>query len=246
MSARVLITLAALGPCFCWAVDPKPEVKETAEQFVTRAVADPKGTEARLKGKVVELTGAVSSAGPPYTKFGLTLSAGKPKPADASGLFADCEAPEAKREQVWLLAVGQKVKVAGELKSVEKDRVRLTNCEVTELEPNPIPTVKAADVAAAYAKDEKAATKTYGDRYATKELFVEGTVTGSKAGNYGTQVDLSGTDKLPVRVQVDPKEAEGLKAGDRVRLKATCRGYWPEEKAVLAFGRVLKESSEKK
>ena len=226
--------------------DRKPDIQAKADEFVKEAVADAKAGEAKLKGKVVELTGTVSGAEPRYTSFGLTLSAGKRKPADATGLFVDCEVPEGEREKVWLLALGQKVKVVGQVKAVETDRVRLTDCSVTELEPNPLPTVTATDLAAAYVKDDKAAAKKYGDRYSTKELFLEGTVKETKPGDYGTQVFLEGADKLAVRLQVDKKEAEGLKAGDKLKLKATSRGYWPEEKAVLASGRILKEPKEKK
>jgi hypothetical protein len=225
--------------------DRKPEVKATAERFVKEAVADPRATQAKLKGKVVELTGTVSTADPTYSGWGFTLSAGKAKPADASGLFVECAVPEEQLEKVWLLAKDQKVKVVGVLTGIEKDRVRLAKCAVTELEPNPIPTVKAADLAAAYSRNEREASRKYGERYNLKEIFLEGTVKSTKEAQYGTLVFLDGSGKIAVRLQVDAKEAKALKVGDKVRLKSTCRGYWPEEKAVLLFGRVLKNPKEK-
>jgi hypothetical protein len=226
--------------------DRRPELKATAEQFVKGAVADPKAAETRLKGKVVELTGPVSTADPTYSRWGVTLSAGKLKPTDPSGLSAECAVPEARLEKAWLLGKGQKVKVVGVLTAVEKDRVRLADCEVTELEPNPLPTVKAAEVAAAYARNPKDAAKRYGDRYSTKDMFLEGVVKGTKGAQYGTVVLLDGSGKIAVRAQVDSKDAEGLSPGAKVRLKATCRGYWPEEGAVLFFARVLKGPGEKR
>src|SRR5205823_5308582 len=154
----------------------KPEVTATAEEFVKAALADPQAAEARLKGKVVELTGQVSGADPHYYPKGISLSAGKRKPTDSFGVFADCEVRPAGRDKAWLLATKQKVKVVGVLQAVENDRVRLADCTVTELEPNPIPSVKAADLAAAYARDESAASTKYGGRYNHKELFLEGAV----------------------------------------------------------------------
>src|SRR5438309_97965 len=135
----------------------KPDVKATAEKFVKEAVKDAKAAEARLKGKVIELTGSVSTANPTYSPWGIDLSAGKWKPTDMWGLFAECEVPKDQREKVWLLARNQKVKVVGELQAVQKDRIRLIHCQVTELERNPMPTIRAVELAKAYAKNEREA-----------------------------------------------------------------------------------------
>jgi uncharacterized cupin superfamily protein len=131
--------------------------------------------------------------------------------------------------------------VIGELKSAEKDRIRLTNCEVTELEKNPMPTVQAVDLAKAYAKNEWDANKKFGTRYSEKELFLEGIVKNTKEGEYGTLVFLEGSGKIAVRVQVEKGEAKGVKAGDHLRFKSLCRGYWKDQGAVLLFGRILKD-----
>src|SRR5207244_9516415 len=87
------------------------------------------------------------------------------KPTDRWGLFAECEVPKDQREKVWLLARNQKVKVVGELQAVQKDRIRLIHCQVTELERNPMPTIRAVELAKAYAQNEREAGKQYCTRY---------------------------------------------------------------------------------
>src|SRR3954471_13643606 len=130
VSACVVVQLLASGSRSATAPEPKPVAKATAEQFVKEAVADPAAAEKKFKGKIIELTGPVSS-----TDGGLlTVKAGKLKPNDLFGLFAEAEVSAGQKDAVQMFAQDQKIQVTGELKSVSKDRVRLTNCKVKELE----------------------------------------------------------------------------------------------------------------
>ncbi len=52
-------------------------------------------------------------------------------------------------------------------------------------------------------------------------------------------LEVSG--KLGVQVGLDKEEAKGLKPGDKLRFKASCRGVVPSEGIVLCFGRILKQ-----
>jgi hypothetical protein len=221
----------------------KPDLTASAEEFVQKALADRVAADTQFKGKVVELTGKVSSADPHYNPNGLTLSAGKLKPTDAFGVFAECEVPEGQRDKAWMLAPGQKVKVVGSVWGIEKDKVRLGDCVVTELEPNPIPSAKAEEVAAAYASNARAASTKYGDRYNVKPLFLEGVVKGAQKNQYGTTVLLAGSGKIAVQLQLADTDAKKLRVGDRVRVKADCRGLWPEQGAVIFGGRFLLQPS---
>jgi hypothetical protein len=131
--------------------------------------------------------------------------------------------------------------------AVQSDRVRLAKCVVTELEPNPMPTVQASDIAAEFAKNPKEAAKKYGDSYATKDMFLEGAVVKStKPYQYGVTITFDVPGKIPMVLQVPQAEADGVKAGDKLRVKATCRGLFPQDKTIYFQGRILKTPPEKK
>ncbi|MDB5297588.1 MAG: hypothetical protein JWO31_3571 [Phycisphaerales bacterium] len=227
-----VFALAPLAP----SADPpkrKVDVRATAEQFVKEAVADPAASEAKLKGKLVELTGPVSS-----TDGGLlTLKAGLLKPRDTFGLFVDAELGEAQQAAAVRLAQNQKVQVTGEVESVAKDRVRLTHCEFRELEPNPLRKVAAADLAAAFAKAANDAGKKFGDRTNPKELLIEGKAGSVKAGEYSTLVNLDVPGKVGVVATL--AKSEVVKRGDPLLLKATCRGLDDAGSAVILSATVL-------
>jgi hypothetical protein len=104
----------------------------------------------------------------------------------------------------------------------------------TPAEDKPI-AVTAAKLAEAYATDPAAFDKTYKD----KVVEVEGVVETPKAQDSTNKKDyvmLHGFEKkgdvVPTLVRCElTKELEGLKAGQAVRIKGTCRGH---KKTVLA------------
>jgi hypothetical protein len=83
----------------------KPDVKSTADKFVKETLKDPKASEAKLKGKVIELTGTVSHAGPENaTVKGITLSAGNGSPATCRACLwnARCRRTGLRKPSCWL------------------------------------------------------------------------------------------------------------------------------------------------
>jgi hypothetical protein len=215
-----------------------------AEAFVKELLTDPAAVE-KYRGKAVALTGAISSAGPPYTKYGLDLSAGKLKPADSFGVFARCVVVDDQLEAVWQLAPRQKVRVVGVVTEAGKYEVRLAKCRVTPLEPNPMPTLTAAELSAAFRADPKAAAKKYGDNYAPKWLFLTGEVASLTPNSYGITVAL----KVPAGPKIEfggqRVQAEALKVGQTVRFKAACLGLSNDKSAVQVSGSLLPEAKTK-
>jgi len=89
--------------------------------------------------------------------------------------------------------------------------------------------IKAVKLAETYATDSAAFDKNYKD----KVVEVEGVVDSPKVQDFTTKknfVLLKGFQKkgdpIPTLVRCEmTKDLEGLKAGDKVRIKGTCRGY---------------------
>ena len=104
----------------------------------------------------------------------------------------------------------------------------LENGTFVELEKNPIPTVTAAELLGAYAKDEKAAGKKYGTWDAKKELFLKATA--REIGERDARFDVKlltlepQGGKLKLRVSVAADDVEGLKPGDPILVKVLCTG----------------------
>lgn len=212
-----------------------------AEAFVKELLADPAAAD-KLRGQAVALTGAIGSTDPKYTRYGLSLRAGKLKPTDSFGVFADCVVVDDQLDAVWQLPPGQKVRVVGELRAVEKDRVRLAKCRVTLAEPNPMPTLTATALATAFREDPKAATEKYGGLYSEKWLFLTGEVAALTPNQYGVTVALKVPAGPKVELGVERALAEGLKVGQAVRFKVACRGMTDDKATVRVTGQLLPEA----
>jgi hypothetical protein len=248
--AAVLFTLAT-AVLAARADDPprKPAVKVTAEALMKEAAADPKAAAAKYQGKLVAVTGPVSSVDSPYAKNVLTLAAGKRKPTDASGLFVDGKLAPGQAEKGRLLARGQKVALTGEVVTVAADRVTLAGCTFAEVEKVTLPTVTAKELAAAYAKAPAAAARKYGDLSTRKEFVLTGVVRELRDTKYAHKVVvLEPGGKPAVTVTLSKEDAEGLKKGDAVRVKADCRGlgHTELEGQILCDGVLLKGEGGKK
>jgi hypothetical protein len=224
------------------AADPKPDFSLDATELAKEVLADPKAAAAKYKGKVVELSGTVSSATPIYNPRGVTLNGAKKKPNDLFALFIDCDLQPELRDKGWLLARGQKVKVTGEVAAAGADRITLTNATFAELEKNPTPSVTSKELAAAYVKDEKAANAKYGDSLNRKDVFVEGVLTDIADSQFsGYKVlKLEGHGRVFIASSVRTADAEGLKKGDTVRIKGDCRGFFKEQNMIECSGHVIK------
>lgn len=243
------IVLAAVGAARA-ADEPakKPDLKVTAEALMKEVAADPKAASTKYMGKVIAVSGTVSSVDGPYTKNILTLNAGKKKPTDIGGLFVDGKLAEGQLEKARLLGIGQKVEMTGEVTKVEADRVTLGSATVGGADKSSLPTVTAKDLAAAYAKDLTAAGKKYGDLQTPRDVLLTGTVREVKDAGYGRKnVFLDGSGKLSVRLSLPAEEAAGLKKGDTVTAKATCRGpgHTELEGQILCDGNLVKDGGKK-
>ncbi|MDY3562408.1 hypothetical protein R5W23_003874 [Gemmata sp. JC673] len=212
-----------------------------AEAFVKELLADRPAAD-KLRGQVVALTGVVSGADPKYYAHGLSLRAGKLKPADLFEVSAACVVVDDQLDAVWQLPPGQKVRVVGRVGRSEKDRVRLVGCRVELQEPNPMPTVTAAELVAAFQADPKAAAAKYGDAYAEKWLFVTGEVAAVTPKKFGVAIAVKVPAGPKVELLVDGSQADGLKAGAAVRFKAVCQGLTDDKTAVRLRGDVLPEA----
>jgi hypothetical protein len=213
----------------------KADFTMTAEALAKAVLTDPAAGLTKYKGKIVTITGAVSGADPTYTGSGFHLNGGKKKPTDAFNMTVACQVGEDLKEKAWLLGLGQKVRVTGEVASTLGDStLRLVDCTYKELEKSRIPTVSSKALATAYATNERAANVKYGDRYNRKEMFVEGMIKEIKDTDRGAKhVILEGTGAMKVVGVATVKVAEKLNVGDTVKLKTMCRGFFKENSGVL-------------
>jgi len=250
LSCPLLIPLLAACPVRAGDDPPrKPDYKVTAEALMKEVTADPKKAADKYMGQVVAVTGPVSGIDSPYAKNILTLSAGKKKPTDVSGLFVDGDLAPGQAARGRLLARGQRVEMTGEVTKVEADRVRMGSCTFTEVDKSNMPTVTAKDLAAAYAKDPAAAGRKYGNLSAPRDILLTGVVREVKDTQYSHKmVLLEPAGKPTVSVSLSKEDAEGLKKGDALRLKAACRGlgHTELEGQVLCDGVLLKDAGGKK
>jgi hypothetical protein len=223
---------------------PAPVRTAEAEAFVREMLADQASAD-KLRGRAVALTGAVGGADPRYNSRGLTLRAGKLKPNDSSEVYADCFVAEDQLDAVWQLPPGLKVRVVGVVGPVEKDRVRLTRCQVTLLEPNPMPTVSATELAAAFRADRAAAGQRYGDVGNMKWLFLTGEVAALTPKPEFNSVTVSlkiPAGALKVEFAVWTDQAATMTVGQAVRVKARCSGLSFEKDRVAVGGQPLPEA----
>ncbi|OWK37287.1 hypothetical protein [Fimbriiglobus ruber] len=220
----------------------KPTRTVSAEAFAKELLLD-RDTAEKLQGQAITLTGVILDAGGAYSDCDLTLSAGKLKPSDPFGIFVACKVEEDQLQAVVQLPPGMKVRVVGMVGRTEKDRVWLSRCQVTLLEPNPMPSLTATELTVAYRNDPKAAAAKYGDTYAQKTLFLTGEVTALTQNSSGTKV---ASLKVPAGPKLElPMWGAGtskIQVGQTVRFKAYCRGLSQDKTAVLVQGRPLQEA----
>ncbi len=199
------------------------------------------------------MTGVVAAADPTNTPAGLRLDArdGRPVPPTAGfGYFADCQTVDDQLDAVWELPPGTRVRVVGVVGHrdatqpyFDPNLVVLGKCRVTLLEPNPIPTASAADLAKAYKADWKAAGKKYGTMEASKALILTGEVAALLTGRLGTEVTLKQpVDGAEVVLGLPPGAADGLKVGQAVRAKVISSGsFAPALPRIRVGGFLLSE-----
>lgn len=123
------------------------------------------------------------------------------------------------------------MRVAGIVGWADEGRVPLTRCRVTQLEPNPLPTLTAAELSAAFARNG------YPDETV---LFVTGEVESlTPVSQFEVRAGLKVPGGLGVAVSVEPHLARPLKVGAAARFKARCRGLSDDRKTVTLIGHPL-------
>jgi len=210
-----------------------PELKTTAEDLVKEVMADKKAAADKYsKDKVVEVERAVRHA--LLTKgivdtLSFSLCGGK---GELGQLDVQCYLKDTEKDKVSWLGKGQKVSVIGKVIMASPTTISLNECTVTEKGPNPTMKIAAEQLAAEFAKDEKAAKEKYGVYLAhpsdvvnsAKEVIVEGTVADllkRKGEFFGEDhlAILAGSDGMTVTCNLDQKTWESLKKGDKVTIK---------------------------
>jgi hypothetical protein len=227
----------------------KPTVKIGAEKLLKEVLANPKAAAAKYEGKVIAVSGPALMT--TYHaqqlhdgKNQLSIIAGQKTPKDVGfNLFVEGELAPGLAAKAWMLALGQKIEMIGKVTSVKEDRVTMEDCTYRELEKITLPRITAKNLVAAYLKDPRRADATYGSGNKSKQMFLTGVIREILGGDVRTLV-LEPPGKLNVHVNaVSSKEAEGLKKGDTVTLKADCRGVGTFKNAdkILCTGIILKD-----
>src|SRR5262245_20094451 len=191
--------------------DPKPDFTLGSKEFAEEYKKDKKATEAKYKGKVVELSGTVKSVGRNISKEAfIRLDAGMKNITGVMCFTAD--------KQPWLKATpGQTVKVKGKWPEFVVSPA-LVECVITDVSGSGAPTLTADELGKAYATDKDATTKKYDNKY----LFLTGEiakVTFDAAKAASVTFKTSGKTKVVANFPAfDKEETEGFKTGQKIKV----------------------------
>ncbi len=209
--------------------------KTTATDLAKEFLADSKAALDKYNGKVIEVEGKVNSANKIVDNDkGFSLAGAKKDPKAILELNVLCETVPAQKDKVWWLGEGQKIKVVGEVFGANDLAIYLKDCEFTELEKSPTPTVSAKQLAEEFVKDEADAKKKYGrEPGVDPEVIVEGVVADLVTTKDGfTVVNLEGAAPVVVSCTTRKEDFETLKKGDKVTLKGHLSGFYKGENKV--------------
>jgi len=93
--------------------------------------------------------------------------------------------------------------------------------------------VTSKQLAAEYVKNQAAAEKKYGDRYAPKEITVEGVVVRFAKSKFGKVAQLEGDGKVTVSCLLRAENEASVKQGESVTIRGKCRGLFEDKKDSL-------------
>jgi hypothetical protein len=192
----------------------KADFTLTAKDLAQEFKKDDKATTARYADKVLEVTGVLIALHPASRgEFVLVLEG---EPNSIVNVFC-----ATKVSKPWDKATPrQTVKVKGKFPP-HPNSAALIDCTIEEATGEPAPTVAAADLAREFAADQDAARK----KYDAKVVILTG------------EVDAGQSDKSAVKLKAGlprgvicymapdaPRDAQGLKPGQPVKLLATFSG----------------------
>jgi hypothetical protein len=199
---------------------PAAAFKVNAADLAKEFIADPKAALEKYNGKVIEVEGTVAYANKIINNDrGFLLTGAKKNPNDIVGLNISCETVPAQQDKMWWLGQGQKVKVVGEVFNANNFHVSLKDCQFTELEKSPTPSVSAKELAEAFTKDEAAAKEKYRSKDGPNEIIVTGVVAGLEEKGGFSSVKLEGAGPVVVSCTVNKKDYDAVKKGDKVTMK---------------------------
>jgi hypothetical protein len=225
---------------------PKADLKVNADALAREYADDKAKADARYKGKVVEVEGALKrivfhALGSP------TVVAGEfeinPNQFKSIAVRAAFEPKSV--EAVAGLTTGQKFTFVGKCNGAAGDTVDFLDCTFVKAGEDPAVKVSAAELTKAYAEDRQKADA----RFKDKQVAVEGVVVELKKDKLGVMsVILEGFDEKaakPARVTAaypaDQKERfQAVKKGDRIKIKGECAGDDFAGGVLINYSRLVK------
>jgi hypothetical protein len=202
----------------------KPDFTLTAEEFTSEFLADAKAADEKYKGKVVEITGNTRLIGGSYRDgvktVHITLD-GVQKKGGADTLISIRVRPEFHKAALEM-SKNQKVQIIGEYEDWSLGfSAGVSNATLKVYGKSQLFDISAADLAAEFTRDAKAAI----NKYADKEMVVEGEVeeVTFKSGRHYAKLKGDGTTRISLGVV--PEDVPMLKKGRIVRLRGEALRY---------------------
>ncbi len=267
MMKRILAHLLALTllAISSWAAAPTPPATTTkpasmpAAEVTTDAAtmgkdygADEKAADGKYKGKVVEISGFVVMPGSPVNGSAMAPGPnfcviGETKDANAfgGGSMIRCYVATVDNGRCNALGQGQPITLRGKCDGKNKDMamfIDLKDCGIVKLGDDPTPSLTAEELAAAYAKDAKAAGQKFG---APTMIIVKGKVTKLDKENFTVWMDAGkGADGKAVSVHFTVSslvwdDAEKHAVGTAIAIKGETTGELKDGVLEAMFGLVL-------
>jgi hypothetical protein len=206
----------------------EPTYKLTAEEFTRDFLKNEKEAQQKYQGMRVELTGQVFGISTPDAgkTAVVQLEGAKKKEKDIVGVLIQVALKPEQARTGLHLSRKQKVKITADFeRAFGASIINLTGGSLEELGKSEVVAVKAADLAAEFAEDPKAAA----GKYDKKEMVVTGEVADvSKKGDFH-YARLKGDGKVSVLVTVGADESRALAKGKTASLRAES-GFPPFEK----------------
>jgi hypothetical protein len=206
------------------AAERKPDFNLTAEELTREIQKDKDAANKKYLGKLLELTGDVSSVASQEggKEASVQMEGAKRDPKDVLGMLVLVRLQPKYAQTALQLSTKQKIKVTGEYGGATSLAAVLDNGAVQELGISEVISVTAPELTAEFLKDPKAAAK-----YAKKELIVSGDVDDVTKERGFTFAKLKGDGKARVSVTIGAMDADLLRKGQKVRLRCGSLGDVP-------------------
>jgi hypothetical protein len=217
-----------------------PVVSMTATAYYEAVKKDPKGTHAKLKGSIVELTGTIDNINLHPFKKGWGQIILK---VDGGLKYVDCYPVES---EPWKkVSVNQMVKIRGVRPDDEAfaSDVTLRKCVFVDLRPDPTPSLTSEQLATEYAADRKATIAKYHKR---GKIIVTGEIVAKEKNEAGAAgIYLKGQGKIRVEAGFtggDQATTDAFKVGQKITVYGTVLDFeHKDDTFALRFCDLLKQ-----